>query len=100
MLNDILNYILSLDIALETVVMGVCVLLGASILTQFTRVGGLAGFAINSMLLLGGALAADYLTHGMPLPLYFIQRILLVYFGGMLVSALLLLLLFPRPRGE
>ena len=96
----LLQFILNLEVAHETVVMGVCVLLGAVVLTQFTRIGGLVGFAINSVLLVGAALAADYLTRDMQLPLYFIQRILLVYFGGMLVCSLLMLLLFPRPRGE
>lgn len=97
---SLIQFILNLDVAPETAVLWVCVLLAAAVLTQFTRLGGLMGFAINSIVLVGGAMAADYLTRGMELPLYFIQRFLLVYFAGMLVCSLLLLLLFPRAHRE
>lgn len=96
------HYLLKHPLAPEILVLGVCVLLVAAVLTQFTRPGGVMGFAINSVLLFGSAMAAEYLTRDMQLPMYFIfvHRFLLVYFGGMLVCSLLLLLLFPRAHRE
>lgn len=77
----------------------ICVVLAASVLTQYTRIGGIAGFVINALLLFLGAFSAVYLTRGMDLPLgYFLQRTLLVSFGGILAISLLMLLLFSRSR--
>ena len=85
----------------ELVVMLLCVLLGAFVLTKFTRIRGVLGFALNGFLLFAGALAADYLTRGMTMPLgYLVERTLLVSFAGMLVASILLLMLFPRHRTE
>ena len=50
---------------------------------------------------LAGAVAADYLTRGMAIPLgYLLERTLMVSFLGMLASSIMLLLLFPRSRTD
>ena len=98
---NLLRQIHDAQVTPELVVMVVCVLLGAFVLTKFTRIRGVLGFALNGFLLFAGALAADYLTRCMTMPLgYLVERTLLVSFAGMLVASILLLLLFPRHRTE
>jgi hypothetical protein len=90
------------DVTPETATTIICVLLAALVLTQYTRIRGVSGFAINSILLLVGAFGAVYLTRGMDLPVvgYFIQRTLVISFAGIMASSLLVLLLFSRPNRE
>jgi hypothetical protein len=98
---NLLRQIPYTQVTSELVVMVMCVLMGAFVLTRFTRIRGVLGFALNGLLLFAGALAADYLTRGMTTPLgYLVERTLLVSFAGMLVASILLLLLFPRHRTE
>ena len=98
---NLLRQIHDTRVAPELVVILVCVLLGAFVLTRFTRIRGVLGFALNGVLLFVGAQAADYLTRGLTMPLgYLMERTLLVSFAGMLAASILLLLLFPRHRTE
>lgn len=85
----------------EMVATLISVLLASAVLNQYTRIGGVAGFVLNAFVLFAGAFGAVYLTRGMDLPLgYFLQRTLLVAFGGILVSSFVVLLLFARSRRE
>jgi hypothetical protein len=98
---NLLRQIDGFKVTPEFIVMAVCVLAGAFVLTRFTRIRGVLGFALNGLLLFFGAMAADFLTRGMTMPLgYLVERTLLVSFAGMLVASILLLLLFPRHRTE
>ena len=98
---SLLRQIIDGQVSPELVVIVVCVLLGAFVLTQFTRIRGVLGLVLNTVLVLAGALAADDLTRGMTIPLgYLMERTLLASFAGMLASSILLLLLFPRSRTE
>jgi hypothetical protein len=98
---SLLRQIDEIQVTPDLVVMAVCVLLGAFVLTRFTRIRGVLGFALNGLLLFAGALTADYLTRDMTMPLgYLVERTLLVSFAGMLVASILLLLLFPRARTD
>ena len=88
-----------LEVAPETIAITLCVVLASILLTQYTRIGGLTGFVMNALMLFAGAFGALYLTHGMDLRIgYFLERTLLVSFGGILVGSLLVLLLFSRSR--
>jgi hypothetical protein len=98
---NLLRLIADVQLSPHTVVMVVCALVGALVLNRYTRIRGVVGFALNLLLLLGGALAADYLSKGIAIPLgYLLERTLVVSFVGMLAASIMLLLLFPRPRTE
>ncbi len=98
---NFLRQIRDFQVSPEVVVVAVCVLAGAFVLTRFTRIRGVLGFALNAMLLFAGAVTANYLSRSITLPLgYMMERTLLVSFAGMLTCSILLLLLFPRPRIE
>ena len=88
------------DLSPGLLAMWLCVALGAMILTQFTRLGGMLGFVVNATVLLAGATAANLLVSAIPVPLSpTVDKTLLVSFAGMLACSLGLLMLFPRHRG-
>lgn len=77
-----------------------CVVTGAMVLTQYTRLTGFFGFLLNGAVLYAGAMAANYITSGLHVPLtFFVQKTLLASFAGMLACSLLMLTLFARQRG-
>ena len=87
------------DITSDMVIVAICVLAGAIILTNFTRISGVLGFLLNAVALFAGASLANYLGTQLELPMSFsIERTLLVAMTGILVTSFLVLLLFPRPR--
>jgi len=93
-----LNGFNGIELSPETVAIAVCVLPGALVLTLYTRMSGIVGYALNAFLLAAGAVFANNLMSGIILRIGFIQRVLLISVGGMLVVSLVMLLLFPRQK--
>ena len=95
-----MRWLHGIDLSPGLLAMWLCVALGAVILTQFTRLGGVLGFVVNAAVLLAGATAANFLASGIYVPLSLtVDKTLLVSFAGMLACSLALLMLFPRHRG-
>ncbi|MEI7599969.1 MAG: hypothetical protein WCJ41_11705 [Aestuariivirga sp.] len=81
------------------VAMSICVVVGAFVLTNFTRVSGVMGFLLNGLALFAGAQAANYLGTNVRTPFDFLlEKTLLATMAGMLVTSVLVLLVFSRPR--
>ena len=93
-----LNWFNGIQISPETLAIAACVLPGALVLTIYTRMSGIVGYSVNTFLLFAGAIAANSLMSGIILRIGFIQRVLLISVGGMLVVSLVMLLLFPRQK--
>lgn len=84
----------------EAVFLGIlCALLGAVFLSRYTRPLGLLTYPLNFIVLLTGAMLANWLTKDIQLPLRQADEWpLLISLAGMAVAALLMLLLMPRDR--
>lgn len=69
-----------------------CALCGAMVLSLFTRGFGFGIVIFNTTMLFLGAYLANVLTQGLDIPLdYYFLRPVVVSFGGMLVTAILVL---------
>ncbi len=84
----------------EVVVLGmICALIGAIFLSRYTRPLGLLTYPLNCLVLLTGAMLANWLMKGIQMPLrQAVEWPLLISLAGMAVAALLMLLLMPRDR--
>jgi len=84
----------------EVVVLGmICALAGAIFLSRYTRPLGVLTYPLNYIVLLMGAMLANWLTKGIQMPLHQAEEWpLLISLAGMVVAALLMLLLIPRDR--
>ena len=81
------------------VAMWICVVAGAFLLTNYTRISGVMGFLLNALALFAGAQLANYLGADLRVPFeYLLAKTLMVTIGGMLVKSLLVLLVFSRSR--
>jgi hypothetical protein len=74
-----------------------CAVCGAMVLSLFTRGFGLGIVVFNTAILFIGAYLANVLTRGFDIPLdYYFTRPVVMSFGGMLVTALLVLAVLAR----
>lgn len=88
-----------IDVSPSMAVMGICVVVGAAVLTNYTRYTGMIGFVLNLLVLFTGAQIAASFEDSFDWPLNFvIERTLLLTVGGMLPASFLMLLLFPRSK--
>ena len=96
---NVLNLLRDVDISSHVVAMGICVVVGAAVLTNYTRLSGIIGFALNGLALLAGAQLGNSFQNAFEWPLNFtVERTLLLTMGGMLPVSLAILLVFARPR--
>ena len=78
--------------------MGLCVVVGAVVLTNYTRYTGLVGFLMNFVPLLIGAATAIGFEDSVTWPLTVFERTMVLSIIGMLPVSLLMLMLFPKSR--
>ena len=84
----------------ETVVLGlICALLGAIFLTRHTRSLGVLTYPLNCLVLIAGAMLANWLMKGVEAPLRLsLEWPLLISLAGMSVAGVIMLVLLPRNR--
>ena len=83
--------------ALPTLIL--CSLLGGLILTRFTRVPGVVGFVLNTLILFCGGMVSNVIANGVRVPLESaLQKTVFVTLGGMMVTSLVTLAFLARDR--